>query len=77
MTTQDQVFEILAKISKKDKTFIKPEHELTADLGIDSPKGLQLLMELEEQLNLEISDEDAARMASVNDILVLVQKVKG
>ena len=71
-TAQDTVLEVLAKISKKDKATIKPEQELAADLGIDSPKGLQLLMDLEEKLHIEIGDDDAARMNTVNDILTYV-----
>ena len=66
---QEQVIEVLAKISKREKSAIKPEHELAADLGIDSPKGLQLLMDLEDKLKIEIGDEDAARMNTVKDIL--------
>ena len=69
---QEQVIEVLAKISKKEKSAIKPEHELAADLGIDSPKGLQLLMDLEDKLKIEIGDDDAARMNTVNDILTYV-----
>lgn len=72
MTKQETVIEVLAKVSKKEKTFIKPEHELAADLGIDSPKGLQLLMDLEDALKIEIGDEDAARMNTVKDILQYV-----
>ena len=42
---------------------------ITAGLGIDSPMALQLLFELEEALDIEISDEDAAEMETVGDIL--------
>ena len=58
----------LAKVSKDD---LKPETELVADLGIDSPKALQLLVELEEALDIEITDEEAAKLESVGDILEL------
>jgi acyl carrier protein len=73
MTRQEQVLEVLAKVCKKEQAAIQPEHELAADLGIDSPKGLQLLAELEDRLKIEISDEDAARMNTVNDILTFVK----
>jgi len=69
---QDQIFEVIAKIAKKEKSAIKLEHELAADMGIDSPKGLQLLMELEEKFKIEISDDDAARMNTVGDIVKFV-----
>jgi acyl carrier protein len=69
---QDQVFEVVAKIARKEKSQVKLEHELLADLGIDSPKGLQLLMDLEEKFKIEITDEDAARMNTVGDIVKYV-----
>ena len=68
----DQVIEVLAKVSKKEKHTIKAEHELAADLSIDSPKGLQLLTELEERFKIEIADEDAARMVTVGDVVNFV-----
>lgn len=66
---QEQVLEVLGKVAKKDPALLKPEHELAADLGIDSPKGLQLLMELEEKFKLEIEEDDAARMSTVKDVV--------
>ena len=48
---------------------MNPETELTAGLGIDSPMALQLLFELEDALDIEISDEDAAAMETVGDLL--------
>jgi acyl carrier protein len=66
---QEQVLEVLAKVAKKDAASLKPEHELAADLGIDSPKGLQLLMELEEKFKIEIEEDDAARMTTVKDVV--------
>jgi len=69
---QDQIYEVIAKIAKKEKSAIKPEQELAADLGIDSPKGLQLLMELEEKFRIEITDDEAARMNTVGDIVKFV-----
>jgi len=60
---------VLSKLSKMDANAIQPQMDLVADLGIDSPKALQLLVELEEKLGIEISDEDAARMNTVADVL--------
>jgi len=68
----DKLIEALAVISKLagvPTEQLKPETELVADLGIDSPKALQLLVELEEALEIEISDDEAARMETVGDVL--------
>lgn len=73
MSTENTVYEVLTKLTGKDRGDINVDSELTADLGIDSPMALQLLFELEEALNIEISDEDAAAMETVGDLL---EKVK-
>jgi len=72
-TKQEQVLDVIAKVSGKDRAALKPESELTADLGIDSPKGLQLLADLEDALKIEISDDEAARMLTVGDVLNLAE----
>jgi len=69
MSTENTVYEILTKLTGKDRSEINGDTELTAGLGIDSPMALQLLFELEEALEIEISDEDAAEMETVDDIL--------
>jgi len=69
---QDAALNVIAQVSGKDVASLKPTLELTADLGIDSPKGLDLLMRLEEALGFEIGDEDAARMTTVGDVLTFV-----
>lgn len=61
--------DVLARTSNMDSDRLEPEMELVADLGIDSPRALELLVELEEALAVEISDEEAARMETVGDIL--------
>ncbi len=64
-----RLMDIVADLSGTEAAAVKPEMELVADLGIDSPKALQLLVEIEEKLGIEISDEDAAKMDSVGDVL--------
>ena len=72
METKNVALQILSQLSGKDPETITPEMDLVADLGIDSPKALQLLLELEERLGIEIEDEDAAKIDSVSDILTYV-----
>lgn len=67
----DTVLDVVSTLAKVSKEELNPETELVADLGIDSPKALQLLVELEEALEIEISDEEAAKLESVGDILEL------
>lgn len=61
--------EVIAEISGRDVDSLEPGQNLVGDLGIDSPKALQLLLLLEERLDIEISDEEAAKMEKVGDVL--------
>lgn len=63
---------LLARIGGVEPAEITPELDLVADLGIDSPKALQLLIELEDQLGIEVPDETAARIRTVADVFAFV-----
>ncbi len=69
MSKTDTALDVLSQISGTHKDEIKAEMNLVADLGIDSPKALQLLVELEDRLEIEISDDAAAAMETVSDVL--------
>ncbi len=73
MSFQTKALKILAEISGKDADAITPDMELVAHLNIDSPQALQLLVALEEAFDIEISDEDAAKMDTVQDVLGYLQ----
>ena len=69
MDMKAKALEIVAAISGKEVADLDPKLDLVADLGIDSPKALQMLLDLEDALGIEISDEDAAKMDTVGDVL--------
>lgn len=69
MNKTERALQILSEVSGKPVAELRPEQDLVADLGIDSPKALKLLVELEDGLGIEITDEQAARMTTVGDIL--------
>ena len=56
---------------------IKPEASFTDDLGADSLDAVELIMALEEKFGIEIPDEDAEKLKTVNDaIRYIEEKVK-
>ncbi len=67
--------EVIARIAGKDAADLRLEHHLVADLGIESPQALQLLVELEERFGVEISDEEAAALETVGDILEYAERL--
>ena len=76
MSMKDTALAVLAKISGKDLESLTREAELVADLGMDSAKALELLVELEDSLEIEIEDEDAARLITVGDILDYLDRLE-
>ena len=69
MGNRETALNVISKLSGKPAGEIQPSMDLVGELGIDSPKALQLLVELEDTLDIEISDEQAAKMDTVGDIL--------
>ena len=75
MSLRDTALAVIAKVSKVEVDALTPDLDLVADLGFDSAKALELLVELEEALAIEVSDEQAARLNTVGDILAVVEQL--
>lgn len=65
---RQRVLGLIGAVAGRDPATLEPGQHLMADLSIDSPKALQLLMDIEEALNIEIPDDDAARFERVGDL---------
>jgi acyl carrier protein len=74
MDHRQETLELLATISGRAQEELGDELHLVADLGIDSPKALRLLVELEDRLDVEIEDEEAASLKTVGDVLAFVER---
>ncbi|MDE3074400.1 MAG: acyl carrier protein [Chloroflexota bacterium] len=53
---------------------VTPQASFVEDLNADSLDLVELIMSLEEEFNLEISDEDAEKIHTVGDALEYVQE---
>ncbi len=51
---------------------VKPDSKLAADLGMCSLDLIETCMAVEEEFEIEISDEEAERYVTVGDIMDLV-----
>jgi acyl carrier protein len=51
---------------------VVPDADLSKDLGADNLKTMSLIMALEEEFNLSIKDEDAAKIRTVGDAVKTV-----
>lgn len=73
---QQTVKDVVSKVTGIAASDLKAEQDLSTDLGIDSPKALEILVELEERLDIDIPEEDAARMETLGDMLDYVAKTE-
>ncbi|TAL85537.1 MAG: acyl carrier protein [Rhodanobacter sp.] len=62
-TTQQQVFEIIAKQAKIEVNTIKPESTLK-DLGIESLEAIEVIFDIEEHFNINFPDQQGANFDS-------------
>ena len=53
---------------------VQEDDHLISDLGGDALDVIELVMELEEQFNIEISDDEAERMRTVQDVYECVSR---
>jgi acyl carrier protein len=67
------VVEILARRKKADPSTLRAETTL-ASLGIDSLEGLEVIFALEDRFGISISDDDAASMKTVGEVVAGVQR---
>ena len=53
---------------------VTPEASFVDDLGADSLDTVELVMALEEEFGIEIPDEDAEKITTVNDALTYIKE---
>lgn len=56
---------------------VVPTASFVDDLGADSLDQVELIMAMEEEFNVSISDEDAEKIVTVQDAVNYVQKALG
>ncbi len=74
MSVEEKVKEIIVDQLGVDENQVKPEASFIDDLGADSLDTVELVMALEEEFDIEIPDEDAEKIASVQNA---VDYIKG
>ena len=67
MDVDKRVKEIIVEQLGVNESEVNPEAKFIDDLGADSLDLVELVMALEEEYNLEISDEDAEKILTVQD----------
>ena len=65
----EQVRDALAQQFEVDPESITPDTNLIDDLGADSLDVVELIMSLEDEFGVSISDDDAAQLVTVGRIV--------
>jgi len=67
MSIEDKVKKIIAEKLSVDMAEVVPDASFVDDLGADSLDLVELIMSMEEEFDVEISDEDAEKITTVKD----------
>ncbi len=69
MADFEKVKSIITEHLGVDESEVTPEASFVEDLGADSLDTVELVMALEEEYGIEISDEDAEKIQTVGDVM--------
>jgi acyl carrier protein len=69
----ERVKKIVAERLDVDEADVKLESSFKEDLEADSLDVVELVMELEDEFDLEISDEDAEKILTVGDVVEYIK----
>jgi len=70
----ERVRNVVAEQLGVDPEKVTPDAEFVQDLNADSLDLVELIMQLEEEFGVEISDEDAENIVTVGDALEFIQE---
>ena len=70
----ERVIAVLADKLSKNEAEIKPESNIKEDLGADSLDMVEVIMGLEDEFNIEISEDDAAKISTVAEIVKYLEE---
>ena len=73
-TIQDKARAFIATKLNVSENEVTPEKHLFNDLGADSLDVVELLMILEREFNIKLSEDDAANIKTVGDLYAMIEK---
>lgn len=74
--TLERVRKIIVERLNVEPSEVTLEASIKEDLGADSLDVVDLIMELEDEFEMEISDEEAEKITTVGDVVEYINKHK-
>ena len=74
MKLEDRVIEIIVQRLDVTKEECVPEASFIDDLGADSLDLVELIMEMEENFGIQISDEELEKIRTIKDVIEFLKK---
>jgi acyl carrier protein len=72
-SVEEKVKHIIVEQLGVDEDEVKPDASFVDDLGADSLDVVELVMALEEEFGIEISDEDAEKLGTVKEAIGYIE----
>ena len=72
-TVFDRVKKVVVEQLSVEESLVTPDASFTADLGADSLDTVELVMAFEEEFGCEIPDEEAEKIATVQDAVNYIE----
>jgi acyl carrier protein len=76
MPVEKRVREIVAEQLERDVNEVTNTASFIDDLGADSLDIVELVMKMEEEFGIEIPDEEAEKIKTVNDVIQYINTHK-
>jgi len=79
MCAQKSVVQTLEQIIRRfapkhrGETQLTRQTRLVEDVGIDSPRMIDIVLEIEDRLGLTIEDDEVQRVATFGDLVTLIE----
>lgn len=73
MSVQDKIRKIIAEKLSVEPEEVVPDASFIDDLGADSLDLVELIMSMEEEFDIDISDDDAESLTTVKDAIQYVE----
>jgi len=77
MSIEERIKKIICEQLEVNEKDVVPEASFVDDLGADSLDQVELIMAMEEEFDISISDEEAEKIVSVRDAIEYVEKNQG